>query len=261
MVIVLMIIILSETNAEKMERIQNEIEIAQMRNISYATKEVSEIDTKLEIKRAEIQSLENDKYIYEECKLLNTTEDLPINCRDITISLKDDLWWWVNKNWVSQEYKQLIWDTPKQRAEFLLRGYLSAWHIDDYMEFGMEYNIDPYLVMAIAKADSSLWNELKTAHNIGNVGNNDRWDTVAYANVRNWIRAMFRTLNNEYLWEIYTVWYLSCWGKFKLGLTDCFQNWEYVYATSDENWNINVINTLRLIYRDADISETYNFRT
>jgi hypothetical protein len=91
MVIVLMIIILSETNAEKMERIQNEIEIAQMRNISYATKEVSEIDTKLEIKRAEIQSLENDKYIYEECKLLNTTEDLPINCRDITISLKDDL--------------------------------------------------------------------------------------------------------------------------------------------------------------------------
>jgi hypothetical protein len=186
---------------------------------------------------------------------------LPVNCRDVTISLKDSLWWEVNSNWMSQEYKQLLWDTPKQRAEYMLNSFEKAkWTIDLWLELWEKYKIDPYLAISIAKADSSLGNQLKSTNNFGNVWNNDRWDVVHYATKQDGIEAIFRVLNNKYLWNIYTVWYLSCWGKIKLWIENCFQNNEKVYATSKENWNNNVINTLRNIYKDSSIDENYNFR-
>jgi len=255
-------IIFSETNADIEKRIKNEIEIVKMRNISYATKEREWLNIKLENLEAQIQKIKNDMYIYSECIKLNKIKDLPTNCRDITISLKDDLWWRINSNWVSQEYKQLIGDTPKARAEYLLDSFThTKWTIDIWIELWYKYNIDPYLAISIAKADSSLWRSLKSKNNIGNVGNNDRWDTVLYTNKADGIEAIFRVLNNKYLSKIYTIGYLSCGGKIALWIKDCFQNGEKVYATSKENWNLNVINTMRIIYRDSSINELYNFRT
>lgn len=254
-------ILFSETNAEKEARLLNELQEVKIRNISYANNEISKLSNELEIVRAKEQSLSNDIYLYQECIWLNTIKDIPTNCRDITITLKDDLWWEVNKNWVSQEYKHLIGDTPKARAEYLLEWFThTKWTINIWLDLWLKYKVDPYLAIAIAKADSSLGNQLKSENNIWNVGNNDRWDTVDYTTKEAWIEAIFKVLNNKYLWNIYTIWYLSCWGKTNLWIKDCFQNWEKVYATSDSSWNVNVINTMRNIYRDWSIDEDYNFR-
>ena len=254
-------IILGETNAEAQERIAQEIEIAKIRNISFASNEIQWIDQDLEILEAKVQKKKNDKFIYEQCIWLNKTKDLPTNCRDITISLKDDLGWKINESWQAQWYKQLIGDTPKARASYLLDWFAhTKWTIDIWIELWIKYKIDPYLAISIAKADSSLWQQLKTANNIWNVGNNDRWDTVSYDTKTDWIEAIFIVLNNQYLGDIYTIGYLSCWGKTALWIKDCFQNKEMVYATSKDNWNNNVINSMRMIYRDWSIWEEYNFR-
>ena len=84
-------ILLAETNAEAQERIAQEIEVAKIRNISFADTQISELNTELEELEIKVQKKKNDIYIYNECKELNTVKDLPTNCRDITISLKDDL--------------------------------------------------------------------------------------------------------------------------------------------------------------------------
>jgi hypothetical protein len=179
----------------------------------------------------------------------------------VTINLKEDLWWKTNSNWMSQEYIKLVGNDSKARAEYLLNNFThTKWTIDIWIELWYKYKIDPYLAISIAKADSNLWRELKTKNNIGNVGNTDWGKTKTYATKKEWIEAIFKVLNNKYLWSIRTVWYLSCGGKTALWIKDCFQNGEMVYATSKVNWNNNVINTLRLIYEDKSITETYNFR-
>lgn len=250
-----------ETSAEKMERLREEIEIVKMKNISFANLQIDWLKIEVQQLETQVQKKKNDIFIYEECKKLNEIKDIPINCKDITIDLESDLWWEVNQNWLSQEYMHLIWDTPKIRAEYLLDWFThTKWTIDIWIELWKKYKIDPYLAISIAKADSNLWNQLKSINNIGNVWNNDRWNTIEYKTKEDGIEAIFKVLNNKYLWNIYTVWYLSCWGKKNLWIQDCFQNNEKVYATSKENRNNNVLNTLRNIYRDPSIDESYNFR-
>lgn len=259
--IMLGVAIFWETEAEKMDRIQREIDIVKDNNISFANTEVSRLDELINNLQVELNKLSSDKNIYLKCIEKNKSSELPVNCRDITIKLDDELGWKVNDNWLSQEYIKLIGDTPKQRAEFLLDGFdLARGTIDIWIELWEKYKIDPYLAIAIAKADSNLWNQLKSTNNIWNVGNNDRWDVVHYETREDWIEAIFRVLNNKYLGNIYTIWFLSCGGKINLGIDDCFRNWEKVYATSKDNWNNNVINTMRNIYRDKNINEDYNFR-
>jgi len=245
------------TSADYMLKIQKQ----KTYNIDYANEQIKISNETLSNLRLEESKLVNAISIYQECVKLNTVKDLPVSCEDITIDIQWELKWLVNKDGKSQSYITLIWDTPKARAEYLLSKYPAvAWHINTFIELWVKYKIDPYLVIAIAKADSSLGNELLTTNNIGNVGNNDRWDKVEFATIEHWIEAIYKTLNNKYLGNIYTVWYLSCWGKINLWLKDCFQNWEKVYATSDSSWNVNVINTLRNLYKDSSIDEEFNFR-
>jgi hypothetical protein len=224
-------------------------------NIKIAEEQIKIKDEALQNLRLEESKLVNAISIYQECIKLNTTKDLPISCEDITIDIKWELNWLVNKNWQSQSYIDLIWDNPKARAEYLLSKYpIVSWHLDTFITLWEKYNINPYVVIAIAKADSSLGNELSTANNIGNVGNNDRWDRVAFETLEKWIEAIYKTLNNKYLWDIYTIGYLSEWGRIAVwSKTSCKDKNQFCYATSEENWNINVINTLRNIYNDSSI--------
>ena len=54
----------------------------------------------------------------------------------------------------------------------------------DFIDAGKEYNIKPEVILCIARADSDLGRATKSKNNLGNVGNNDRGDTVEYATVR-----------------------------------------------------------------------------
>jgi hypothetical protein len=99
-------------------------------------------------------------------------------------------------------------------------------------------------------ADSSLGRFLKTTHNYGNVGNNDRGDRVSFSTMEEWINAIWKyALNWKYLKHKYTVDYLS---------PAVWKPWPY-YATSKENWHINVTNCLGMIHNKR-IEDNWNFR-
>lgn len=120
-------------------------------------------------------------------------------------------------------------------------------------------NIKTEVLVCIARADSHLGYALKTKNNIGNIGNNDRWDTMEFETLDLGIRAITNTLNNQYLGRYTMIWELSQWGRTVLWLKWCAEKWEYCYATSKENRNWNVLNCLSLINM-KQIDETFTFR-
>lgn len=260
--IILAISFNKETSIERIERIRYEITIAQQENIILAQHELDKLSITKKQLLSRLSVVMNDEMIYTNCISLNTTWAVPVDCSSITLSLKQKLNWKVNSNWLSQEFKTLKAETKEDRMEELLDMYSTTkGTLDIWISLWDTYGIDPALAIAIAKADSSLWDELKTTNNIGNVGNNDRWDTRSFKSIEEWIEAIYKTLSNQYLWDIYTVGYLSEWWRRNVWAQSCSVSGVYCYASSPENWNINVINTLKLIYNDWMIDETYDFRT
>ena len=105
------------------------------------------------------------------------------------------------------------------------------------------------LTFCIAWADSDLWRQLKSSNNIGNVGNNDRWNVVHYSTIEKGIEAMFKVLEGTYLNHKQSVWSLSPGGWWDAPF----------YATSAENWNNNVLNCLNVIVW-PEVNENWIFR-
>ena len=251
-----------ETSQQRIDRIKAEISDAQEENIALANVELEILAESKAILMRNLWRIINDELIYTNCIELNTVGNIPVDCSWITLSLKQKLNWKVNSNWKSQDFIELdtsnIWD----RMEELLNDFpQTKWTYETWIQLGIKYDINPAIAIAIAKADTSLGNQLKTANNIGNVGNNDRWDTVSYDTLAEGIEKIYQTLNNKYLKDIYTIGYLSEWGRITIGAPSCKMSGEFCYATSEENWNNNVINTLRLLYNDASIDESFKFRS
>jgi len=111
-------------------------------------------------------------------------------------------------------------------------------------------NIDKDMVMCIAFAESTLGRHLSTNANIGNVGNNDRWDRVPFQSAYAGARAIPLTLNNAYLWQYHTINQLSRYGN-KDGK---------IYASSPINRQTNVLKCLSQI-KGYYIPEDFPFRT
>jgi hypothetical protein len=59
--------------------------------------------------------------------------------------------------------------------------------------------VDVDLGMCIGYAETSMGRAFASANNIGNVGNNDRGDRVDKASPEAGARAIYVTLNNQYL--------------------------------------------------------------
>ncbi len=132
---------------------------------------------------------------------------------------------------------------------------------DIFRKVGEHYKIKPEVLVAIAMADSSLGQALKTKNNVGNIGNNDRGDTVSYATLEAGIEAMGRTLTNQYLGNHTKIGELSNGGRTVLKLKACGVDGVKCYATSKSNWNRNVVGALREMFQDQSINESFNFRT
>lgn len=157
----------------------------------------------------------------------------------------------LNSNWYSQRYVELYGDTKQERIISLFNAY---WFDGEDMWYTIRtisriYRVYPETIVCIAYADSSLGRFLKTQHNYGNVGNNDRGDTVSYSNVEQGFNAIAKTLNNQYLWGYNTIDQLS-----RRGNVDGM-----VYATSPENWHINVTNCLGMIHNKY-VPDNFNYR-
>ena len=167
-------------------------------------------------------------------------------------------YWRVNSNWFAQEHIKLKGNDIKERTADLLKIHWLTPEI--WFEVADKYNIKYWVMECIAKADSSLWKQLKTKYNYWNVGNNDRWNKVDFNSEREWVEAIWRVLNNRYLWNIYTIGYLSWWGRKVIWAKPCTNSNEYCYATSLNNWNVNILNCLSNIYV-LNVDESFEFRT
>jgi murein DD-endopeptidase MepM/ murein hydrolase activator NlpD len=111
-------------------------------------------------------------------------------------------------------------------------------------------NIDRDMVACVAFAESTLGRYLSTNGNIGNVGNNDRWDRFAFGSALAGARAIAQTLNNQYLGDYHTIDQLSRYGNSDGN----------IYASSPVNRQTNVLKCLSQI-KGYYIPEDFPFRT
>ena len=111
-------------------------------------------------------------------------------------------------------------------------------------------NIDRDVTICIAFAESTLGRYLSTDGNIGNVGNNDRWDRFAFGGALAGARAIAQTLNNQHLGDYHTIIQLSRYGNED----------GKIYASSPINWQTNVTKCLSQI-KWFYATEDFPFRT
>lgn len=158
--------------------------------------------------------------------------------------------WYPGKltaDWLSQEMPEVNGSTSHDRFKALCEAYwLDASLI---RELENKYNIREWVLLAILIAETSWgnnWNYTwEGCYNLGNVGNNDRWDRVCFQGKEESIEEVARTLNNKYLWNVLTLWCLSnAWSCVRY-----FDSWKR-YATSPGNWERNIKNVLNTIYAD-----------
>lgn len=148
-------------------------------------------------------------------------------------------------------------ERAKEWLEIAWLGYtLRAWIL-----FGEQDRIDYALPICVAWADSHLGKALASKNNIGNVGNNDRWDRVEYKSMEDWINAIYRALNNKWMGGNTKLAQLSGEGRKRLGIEGCNETKvnQKCYATSPQVWHTNVRNCLSVIH-NQEIWDDYNFR-
>jgi len=107
--------------------------------------------------------------------------------------------WRFNANGYSQRYISLVSTWREARMRELLSHYENAPDYEVRKVVARIYRVYPEALICIAYADTSLWNYLATPNNIGNVGNNDRWDRVWMRTAEAWVNAIWQTLTNRYL--------------------------------------------------------------
>lgn len=159
-----------------------------------------------------------------------------------------------NKNGWSQRCVTLSSVWVKLGTEELLKDY---W-LNNYNEREVMWrlhNIKTEVLVCITYADTSIGKYMKSKNNIGNVGNNDRWDTVDYHSLLKWIDAIGRVLNNKYLWQREEIRQLAGstnpdWPNYATELTN---------KQRSNNWIVNVQNCLSLI-NETKIDGWYKFR-
>lgn len=191
-------------------------------------------------------------YVYANDELDNTSSlgntDNSIVDDNLT-NKKPTEWRRLNSNGYSQRYVYLTGTDRVERMHQLLAHY---WH-DNYevwQTVARIYRVYPELMICIAYADTSLGRFLKTASNIGNIWNTDSGKTQSFHNIEAGINAIGKTLNNRYLGDYTLIGQLSPYGN---------MNGSPFYATSNENWGINVLNCLWMIH-DKQINNDWNFR-
>lgn len=157
----------------------------------------------------------------------------------------------IIKKIIQKKKLYLIGVEPQERSEYLLDRFANPdfKQIELWEEVGEEYKIEPYFLICVGLAETSLGNRLKTANNIGNVGNTDSGDVIVYNTPQEWLEAMGRVLNNSYLGDYQTLGELSRWGNKD----------QPIYASSSVNWFSNISKCLSGIYGE-NIDDDFQFR-
>ncbi len=140
----------------------------------------------------------------------------------------------------------------QERQKNLLRNHAIPAFKDPsiWTKASADANLDPSFVMCIGMAETGLGNNVKTPYNVGNVGNDDSGDTVAFKDAKAGVQAIANTLNNKYLSKYSTVDKLSRWGN----------DDSHIYASSSTNWHENVTRCLSAL-KGRYVEDDYAFRT
>ncbi|MCD5385301.1 peptidoglycan DD-metalloendopeptidase family protein [Candidatus Gracilibacteria bacterium] len=166
-----------------------------------------------------------------------------------------------NKKTRNSRVFKLKGDTEIERQKYLINTYASPafrnWQM--WVQESLEGNIDPSFVMCIGLAETTLGNNLASAYNVGNVGNNDRGDRKQLTSARQGIYLIIHTLNNKYFKDYNTVGEMSGAGREVLGLSSCREKGTYCYATDTKYWHKNVIKCMSHL-KGTYIPDNYNFR-
>jgi hypothetical protein len=143
-------------------------------------------------------------------------------------------------------------DTVDERSQSFINSYAKGVYRDlDFWNSVVEgTHIDRDMVICVGFAESTLGNYLSTSNNIGNVGNNDRGDRIAYSTPYEGARLIALTLNNPHLGHYHTINQLSRYGN----------DDGKIYASSPINWQTNVLKCLSKI-KGYTIPEDFPFRT
>ena len=159
-----------------------------------------------------------------------------------------------NKSWWSQKCMSLSKEWTSLRTEELLQKY----GLNNYNErevLWRLHDIKTEVLVCISFADSSIGKYLKSKNNLGNVGNNDRWDTVDYASLLKGMNAIGEVLNGRYLWQYTEVRQLAwsanpSWPNYATELTNWYRS---------NNRITNILNCLSLV-NDKKTEWSYSIR-
>ena len=153
--------------------------------------------------------------------------------------------WKLNESWDAQEMPEIQWSDEHEKFKKLSEAYwLDASQIRAVEN---HYWIKEWVILCITVAETSWWNRGAWWKNIWSVWSNDRWDRPTFALMESWLEAIWKTLNNQYLWRIQTLWCLS--NAWSCQSRD--DKW-YRYATSDSSREKNMKACLSTIYWNID---------
>lgn len=159
--------------------------------------------------------------------------------------------WRVLSCWKIAESYDVFGNTVEERMKFALKKWWSPIFqptYDTWIRSWITSKIDPVFLLCIGIRETSLWRYLKSKNNVWNVGNNDRGDIMEFDTPEDWIKAIPRVLNNQYLGSkndlISLTW---CWEK----RSPVYWTWEWILP----GW-IGCISAIK----NAQIPENWNFR-
>jgi murein DD-endopeptidase MepM/ murein hydrolase activator NlpD len=138
------------------------------------------------------------------------------------------------------------WASLEERIKNYINKYGNA-PFDSYtlwQQAAAGHKVSLELPVCIAVAETSFGIHFASAWNIGNVGNNDRWDRIDFSWPVEGASVIYYALENQYLWGYHTLDKLSGYGN---------KAWP-VYASSPINRQTNIVKCLTEIrgYRVPD---------
>ncbi len=130
--------------------------------------------------------------------------------------------------------------TLEERIKNFANKYGNA-PFDSYIlrqQAAADHHIPLELGVCIAVAETSFGRAFASTWNVGNVGNNDRWDRLNLGSPIQWANLIYAALENEYLWGYATLDKLSGYGN---------TTWP-IYASSPINRQTNIAKCLTEIH-------------
>jgi hypothetical protein len=163
-------------------------------------------------------------------------------------------------------------DTRKRIKEFASRldgSPIDEDIIEDTIDVAEENNVDIALPFCIAFSDSQLGTQgrAKQTNNPCNIGNDDSGGSIKFDSWSDGMRSCVTLLNRPQYKNTDMIGHLSKGGRKALfpdgwnrDYADLAPSGLMYWASSEENWNKNVLRCMRTLHDEQSINEFYKFR-